>query len=292
METSHHDNTILLVDPFKNLLNAYRIILEEEKYVVETASNLGDAYELLSKKQYSVILTEYIPPFETTEYMIETVKKKSPETYIIMVSNAFIDEKTYERLFAKGLDDFILKPYSPDKILVHVGKGLRQRNLIQKAKKFEKLNFQPAANETRGIIFNAILFRKCLRQELKRAKRHNHPFSLLLIELPRGEVAEHFDKFYGQLVKIIRRHTREEDTVGRDNGDIGIILPETDQIGSRVLVQRLLDLIRDYPPFTSDNTLKKFVQKLFLHSFTYPNEFALPESLKSVLEEIEGESFY
>jgi len=60
------DNRILLVDPFKNLLNAYRIILEEEKYLVETASSLRDAYELLYKGQYSVIITEYIPPFETT----------------------------------------------------------------------------------------------------------------------------------------------------------------------------------------------------------------------------------
>jgi len=30
---------ILLLDPFKNLLNAYRMILEEEKYSVETALN-------------------------------------------------------------------------------------------------------------------------------------------------------------------------------------------------------------------------------------------------------------
>jgi PleD family two-component response regulator len=288
------DNNILLVDPFKNLLNAYRIVLEEEKYPVETALNSKDAYELLTKRQFSVIITEYIPPFETTEYMIQWVKKKNPETYIIMVSNAFVEEKTYERLFATGLDDFILKPYSPDKILVHIRKGLRQRDLIQKLQRLEKLSFlEPFAQEIQEIIFNAIFFKKCLRQELKKAKRHNHPFSLLLIQLPaKEEIGDRFDSFYLQLVKIVRRHTREEDMVGKNNGEIGIILPETDQTGSKVLVQRLLNLIKDHPHFKSDNTLKQYAQNLFFQSFTYPDEFALPESLKAVLEGIEGESLH
>lgn len=288
------DNRILLIDPFKNLLNAYRIILEEEKYVVETALKLTDAYELLNKRQYSVIITECIPPFETTDSMIQWVKKKSPETYVIMVSNASVDEKTYERLFAMGLDDFILKPYSPDRILVHIQKGLRQRDLVQKLQKLEKLSFlEPFAQEIQGIIFNTIFFKRCLRQELKRAKRHNHPFSLLLVQLPaKEEIGDRFDSFYLQLVKIVRGHTREEDMVGKNNGEIGIILPETDQIGSKALVQRLLNLIKDYPPFKSDNTLRQYAQNLFFQSFTYPNEFAIPASLKAVLEGIDGESLH
>ena len=124
-------HSILLIDPFKNLLNAYRMVLEEEKYSVETALNLKEAYEFLNKKEYCVIITEYIPPFETTDYLIKWAKGKTPETYIIVVSSAFVDEKTYGNLFDIGVDDFILKPYSPEKILVHVRKGLKLRDLIQ-----------------------------------------------------------------------------------------------------------------------------------------------------------------
>jgi len=224
------DNRILLVDPFKNLLNAYRIILEDEKYLVETTSSLKDAYELLYEGQYSVIITEYIPPFETTEYMIQWVKEKSAETYIIMVSNAFVDERTYERLFAIGLDDFILKPYSPDKVLVHIKKGLRQRDLMIKMKEFERLSvLEPVTKEIRGFIFNAIYLKTCLRQEIKKAKRHHRLFSLLLIQMPTEEkMGDRFYNFYVELVRIFRKYTREEDMVGKNNGEIGIILPETD----------------------------------------------------------------
>jgi len=281
------NNWILLIDPFKNLLYAYRIILEEENYLVETAFNLKDAYELFKKRQYSVIITEYIPPFEANDDMIQWVKKKAPETYIIMVTNASVDEKTYEKLFAIGVDDFILKPYSPERILVHVKKGLKQRGLILKMQELERLSLlEPITQETQGFIFNTIFFKKCLRQELKRAKRHQHPFSLLLVKIPTKEkMGDRFDNFYRELVKIVRKYTREEDMVAKNNGEIGVILPETDQVGSKALMQRLLNLIHTHPQFKSDDVLNSYIQTLSFQSFTYPDQFAIPESLKTVLED-------
>ena len=273
-------NSILLVDPFRNLLNAYRIVLEEEKYLVETALNLKEAYEVLNKKQYYVIMIEYIPPFETTDYLIKWVKEKTPEAYIIMVSSAFVDEKTYEKLFDIGVDDFILKPYSPEKILVHVKKGLKLRNLILKTRQLEKMNIlEPVAEHVQGVVFNPIFFKKWLRQELKRAKRHQHALSLLLLQIPvEKERSDLFDRFYIELLRIVRKSTREEDIVGRNDGDIGILLPETDEIGSRALMERLLDLIKGDPSFRSDEVLRPYAETLCFRSFTYPDQFALPES--------------
>lgn len=286
---SHH--WILLLDPFKNLLNAYRIILEEEKYLVETALSLKDAYELLKERQYSVIITEYIPPFETTDDMIQWVKKKAPETYIIIVTNAIVDEKTYEKLFTLGVDDFILKPYSAEKILVHIKKGLKQRDLILKFRELERLTLlEPISERIQGFIFTTVFFKRCLRQEIKRAKRHHHPFSMLLIQMPaKEEIGDRFESFYMELVKIVRKYTREEDMVGKNNGGIGVILPETDQKGSQVLIQRLSDLINNHPSFKSDNVLKTYAKNLFFQSFTYPNQFVLPESLSPVLKDVNRE---
>src|SRR4030042_1770003 len=282
---------ILLIDPFKNLLNSYRMILGEEKYQVDTASNLKDAYEFFKKRQYSVIITEYIPPFETTDYFIYWVKKNSPETYILIVTNATIDEKTYEKLFTIGVDYIILKPYSPEKILVHIKKGLKQRGLVLKMRELERLNLlEPITQKIQGLIFNTLFFKRCLRQEIKKAKRHHHPFSLLLIQMPKkNEIGDHFDSFYTELVKIVKRHIREEDMVGKSNGEIGILLPETDQIGSQALMLRLTNLIKNYPSFKSDNVLETSAQNLFFESFTYPNQFELHQTLRPILEEINRE---
>jgi GGDEF domain-containing protein len=108
--------------------------------------------------------------------------------------------------------------------------------------------------------------------------------------MPKKEkMGDRFDNFYIELVKIVKRHTREEDMVGKNNGSIGIILPETDRIGSQALMQRLLELIQAYPQFTSDNVLNPYVQSLSFQSFTYPNQFSIPDPLKTVLEEVDKE---
>lgn len=282
---------ILLIDPFKNLINAYRIILEEEKYSVETALNLEDAYQILKKRQSSVIITEYIPPFETTDYLIQWVKRNAPEVYIIMVTNASIDDKTYERLFSFGIDDFILKPYSPKRILVHIKKGLKQRELIIHSRNLERVSLlEPIAHDTQTLFFNMSFFKRCLRQEIKKAKRHQRPLSLLLLQLPnKDEIGDQYHQFYMELIRIIKSSTREEDLLGKDNGDIGIILPETDQFGSKALSQRLTNLISQYPSFKTDKALATCAQNLYFQSFTYPNQFALPKPLNTVLEGLDKE---
>lgn len=278
---------ILLLDPFKNLLNAYRMILEDEKYLVETAINLEEAYQLFAKRQYSVIITEYCPPFEATDDMIRWVKKNTPETCIIIVTNASIDEKTYDRLFAIGLDDFIPKPYSAERILVHVRKGLKQRDLIVRQQTLERLSSPvPFSGEIQETTFNAAIFKRCLRQEFKRAKRHHHRFSLLLLQMPdKGEIGNRFDSFHTGLAGMVKRHIRDEDVIGKNNGEMGIILPETDCAGAEALVQRLSNLIRDDAQLKSDESVESYIQTLSFQCFTYPDQFSLPDSLKAVLEE-------
>jgi PleD family two-component response regulator len=216
-------------------------------------------------------------------------KKNAPEVHIIIGLTHPL-QKT-RKTFAIGVDDFILKPYSPKRVLVHVKKGLKQRDLIINLKKLERLRLlEPITQEIQGLIFNTLFFKKCLRQEIKKAKRHHHSFSLLLIQIPPKEkIGDQFNSFYMELLKIVKKYTREEDMVGRNNGEIGIILPETDQIGSKALIQRLSNLIYNHPSFKLDNILRTYAQDLFIQSFTYPNQFVLPESLSPVLEEVNKE---
>ncbi len=283
---------ILLVDPFRNLLHAYRMILEEEGFFVQTASNLAKADELFRKNRYAVIITEYIPPAEAVEEMVRWIKMDSPETYTIIVTNTIVDENSYERLFAAGVDDFILKPYSPEKILVHITKGLRHQDLIRKIHGLESLALlEPVTEKIQGLIFKPVFFRKCLRQEIKKARRHHRSFSLLLMHMPdKEEVGDRFDGLYSGLLRILKRYTREEDTVGKnEETEIGIILPETDQTGSKALIQRLLNLIHAHSEFKSDNFLTAYIKTLSFQSFTYPDQFAVPDHLRTVLEEPEKE---
>jgi len=285
-------NWILLIDPFKNLINAYRMILEAENYGVETANDLKEATHQFSTGNYSTIIMEYFPPHEDTSQIIRWMKQKRPEINIMMVTNATIDEKVYEKLFAMGLDDLILKPYSPEKILVHIRKGLRQRELILGKQELERENvFDLATLRVQNFIFNHMYFKRCLRQELKRAKRHGHPLSLVVVRVPSEEkIKDPFEKFCNEMAKILRTYIREEDIVGRENGSFEILLPETDQVGSKALLQRLSNLIQRHPPFQSDDALKPFLPNLSLQAFTYPEMLDVPQSLSLVFQDIDRET--
>lgn len=282
---------ILLIDPFKNLLNTYRMILEEENYCIDTALNTKDAYSLFDKRPYSAILMEYIPPFEHLQGLIRWMKEKSPEIYILMVTNAAVDETTYEKLFEIGVDDFILKPYSPQKIIAHIKKGLRQREVTSKMQDLENLNLlDPISREMEGLVFNKIFLNRYLRQEIKRAKRHRHSFSILLTQVPVKERAgEPSVRFYGELSKLIRKFIREEDVVAKNNGEIALLLPETDQMGSKALGGRLSHLIRKHPPFQSDDLFHKMADILSFQYFTYPDLFDLPEPLAAAVQDLKKE---
>jgi PleD family two-component response regulator len=285
------DHYILLLDPFKNLRSTFRLILEEERYLVEIATDTEEALHLLSHRHYSVFITEYVPPLEDTCRVIQWLKQNAPETFIVMVTQADLDETTYETLFDIGLDDFILKPYPAEKIIAHVKKGIRQRDFILEKQEVERQTvLDRVAQQVRQPIFSSPYFRRCLRQELKRARRHNHPLSLLLVEIPaQDKMGDRFEHFCIELAKIFRHNTREEDMVGRENVNFGILLPETDQPGSEAVAKRLSRLIQSHPSFQSDTALAPFLEAFAFQSFTYPETFALPESLMTVLEEVDSQ---
>jgi PleD family two-component response regulator len=267
------------------------MILEGEEYSVETAVNVEKALVQFSIRHYSVFITEYLYPLEDTCRMIQRIKQNVPETYIIMVTEADIDETTYETLFDIGLDDLLSKPYPPEKVLVHIKKGIRQRDLLLKKQEVEKQSpLDPVAQQVRQPIFNPFYFRKWLRQELKRARRHGHPLSLLILRIPPEEIlGDRLENFCVELAKLLRTYTREEDLVGREDGDFGILLPETDQEGSGAVVKRLSRLIQNHSAFNGDDLLRPIVEALSFQTFTYPDRFFVPESLRAVLEEISKE---
>ena len=278
-------HSILLLDPSKNLLNAYRMILEGESYLVDTALTTAEVFRLLAWRQYSVIITEYFPhPEQETSSMIQWVKQNSPETCIIMITNTLIDGRVYENLFASGLDDLIVKPYPPEKVLVHIRKGLRQRDLILQKQELEKRASLNAIFQQSGR------FKESFRQELKRARRHRHPLSLLTLHVREREKTEdQIDRLFSEIVKVLRKYLREEDILGRDSGNLGILLPETGHAESQTLLQRLSSLVQAHPVFQSDKTFSSTIQSLSFESFTYPDTGFVPESLRPVLEDLNNE---
>jgi DNA-binding response OmpR family regulator len=281
-------HSILLMDPFENVLTIYRMVLEEEGFQVDMVTDLKESSRFFLVKEYPIVIMEYFNSFEDTARFIEEVKRTAPETYIILNTANVIDDPTYKRLFESGLDDYLLKPYAPEKLLVHIHKGLKQRGLILENRQQEKHSFfEPMAQKVQQEIINPSYFKKELRRELKKAQRHQNPMSLLLLKIPSQDImGDRYEPFYGDLVKILKKALREEDLVGRENGKLGIILSQTDQAGSQLLGQRLSEEIQSHPSFQSDAFLKPILRELAFQHYTFPSQSEVPEFLDPLLEGI------
>jgi DNA-binding response OmpR family regulator len=281
-------NSILLIDPFENVLTIYQMVLTESGFQVDIVNDLNQSARFIAEKEYLLVIMEYFSSLEETVLFIQEVKKTAPETYIILNTSNIIDDLTYKRLFDSGLDDYLLKPYAPEKLLVHIQKGLKQRGLILENRVHEQQSFfEPMAQKVNQEIVNSLYFKKEIRRELKKAKRHQNPMSLLLLKIPNREIlGDRYESFYGGLVKILKGALREEDVVGRENGRLGIILSQTDQIGSQILGQRLSEEIQSNPSFQADEFLKPILQDLAFQFYTFPDQSELPEFILPLLEGI------
>ena len=190
------ENSLLLVDPYKNLLHAYRILFEQVGLSVETAVNLEEAQERLKDREYALVMAElFLPDLKGLNFWQET-KNNHPETYLILMTDAPVDEEGYERIFNSGADDLIIKPFPPEKLLVHVRRGLRQRASILRQKKMARLALlDPICEAQDLVIVNHDYFKRCFRRELKRARRHQDPLSLVIIKAKTFELEKRWKEW-------------------------------------------------------------------------------------------------
>lgn len=281
------ENPLLLVDPYKNLLHAYRILFEQVGLPLETAANLEEARASLGEKGYGLVLSELMLPGNDALSFWKEIKISHPETYLILMTDAPVDEAGYERIFAAGADDLIVKPFPPEKLIVHVRRGLHQRALIMEQEKLVHFNLvDPISRAIEQIILNQDHFQRSFRRELKRARRYQEPLSLLLVKTAGPEVKEEEKgSFLVELAKLLRKSTREEDIIGRENGGFGILLYKTGSQGSRILEQRLNHLIHSQPSLQIA-AFQTLLNEVRLESFTYPDQNPIPEPFFNILQEI------
>jgi DNA-binding response OmpR family regulator len=130
--------TILILDKELNTQWTLKALLESEKYIVLTVNTIEKALRNFREFEVSGLVTEYWIGNSNTIGIIRELKKEFPELYVMMVTDEDIGEQDYSKIMNLGVDDFFLKPFSSEKVLIHLKKGLRQRKTYLQKKKIEQ----------------------------------------------------------------------------------------------------------------------------------------------------------
>ena len=130
--------TILILDKELNTQWTLKTLLESEKYIVLAVNTIEKALRNFREFEVSGLVTEYWIDSSNTIEIIRELKKEFPELYVLMITDEDIGEQGYKKIINIGVDDFFIKPFSSEKILIHLKKGLKQRKIFLQKKKIEK----------------------------------------------------------------------------------------------------------------------------------------------------------
>ncbi|WP_432666305.1 response regulator transcription factor [Wukongibacter baidiensis] len=121
------ENTkILVVDDEDKMRQVIRIYLEKEGYIVEEACNGKEALEKIDTTKFSLVLLDVMMPEVDGWTVCRKVREDSSMPIIMLTARG----EEYDKLFGfeLGVDDYIVKPFSPKEVAARVKAVLKRSN--------------------------------------------------------------------------------------------------------------------------------------------------------------------
>jgi DNA-binding response OmpR family regulator len=119
---------ILIVDDERAIRELMRRVLETSGYVCVTAASGEEADELLASGSYHLMLADLQLPGESGLDLIGRVRDAHPDTAAIMVTGTD-DPQLADTALKLGACGYVVKPFSPTVLSIHVLNALRRRKL-------------------------------------------------------------------------------------------------------------------------------------------------------------------
>ncbi|PKI16972.1 response regulator [Colwellia sp. 12G3] len=211
---------------------------EEKRVSISEASNGKEAIELANKFPPDLILMDIRMPIMDGLKACRILRSDSrfSSTMIIMLTCEVAEES--EGLLS-GADDYITKPFNIKTLLIRIDKGL-----------FKQGGMRPAAYaESDGILTKSYFVDSWLHYEVARAKRYQHPLSLLLIKLERTDTKQLSESKDVEVLKLLKR--RDSDPLIKWSDDtFALLLMETCADDAIVLAKRIRWLAMENPKFS------------------------------------------
>ncbi|MBQ8188706.1 MAG: response regulator transcription factor [Lachnospiraceae bacterium] len=117
---------ILVVEDYKEISRMLYDFLTEHGYVVECAYDGKMASEMLKKNSYTLVLMDLMLPYKSGDVLIGELREHSQTPVICLSAKSRVETRL--EVLRMGADDFILKPFDLDEVLVRIEVVLRRSN--------------------------------------------------------------------------------------------------------------------------------------------------------------------
>ena len=134
---------LLLVDDEEKIIEVLKEYAEFEHYLVDWATNGMEAIQKCNENKYDLIIMDIMMPKIDGFTAVKEIRKKSDVPVIMLSARAEEYDKLYG--FDLGIDDYVVKPFSPKEVMARVAAVLKRRTVNSNpvenrgVKKFEGL---------------------------------------------------------------------------------------------------------------------------------------------------------
>lgn len=122
--------SILIVEDHRDISDLLKVFLTEHGYDVECAYNGREASGLLKEKEYTLVLMDLMLPYKSGDTLIGELRTHSDTPVICLSAKSGMETRL--EVLRMGADDYILKPFDLDEVLV------RMEVVLRRSKAFEK----------------------------------------------------------------------------------------------------------------------------------------------------------
>ncbi|GAB6904799.1 putative Response regulator PleD [Desulfosarcina cetonica] len=251
-ENSHAEYPILLADDDPISRRLFEKLLTREGFRVTVAADGREALELFRRHFFPIVLTDWEMPKMEGPELCQAIRRESPSRYVymVMMTSKGSKDDIISGLGA-GADDYLTKPAHHAELVARINTGIRILQLEKSLKAAVDEIQLMSVTDPLTSVYNRGYINQRLPEEIQRAVRYGHEFSLLMCDI------DHFKKVndtYGHLAgdNVLQSFARslaaavrqQVDWVGRYGGEeFLVILPETDFAGAMVLGERLRSII-------------------------------------------------
>ena len=118
---------ILIVDDEKNILEAFKFLLQD-KYKVLTADSGKGALKIIDEIEVDIVLLDIMMPDMDGLEVLEKIKEKDPSIEVVMIT-ATKTVTTAVKAMKLGAVDYLVKPVDNDDILLSIERIVKKRTL-------------------------------------------------------------------------------------------------------------------------------------------------------------------
>lgn len=128
---------ILVVDDEKNIRSVIREYAEFSGFCVEEAEDGMDAVKMCEETNYSLIIMDVMMPKMDGFSAVKAIRAKNKDVPFLMLSAR---GEEYDKLlgFEIGIDDYVVKPFSPKELIARVNAIINRTNKDENKEKIEK----------------------------------------------------------------------------------------------------------------------------------------------------------